>query len=90
MTNESCEGMGEVMAGMMGQMTSGMNGGMMAGAIPWFALAILAVVLVVGLALALAVAKGRRGDDPREILRYRFARGEMSADEFVEARTTLG
>jgi uncharacterized membrane protein len=82
--------MGEMMGGMMGQMTTGMNAGMMGGAIPWFGLATLGVILVLGLALAFAVMRRPTVDDPREIVRRRFARGELSPEEFAEAQRTLG
>jgi uncharacterized membrane protein len=33
---------------------------------------------------------GQVGEDPRDILRRRFARGELSADDFDAAMKTLG
>jgi putative membrane protein len=80
--------MGEMMSGMMGQM----GGNMMWGG-GWFGLIFLAVLLVVGLAVAFAIARrpsAPSGDDAHEILRRRFARGEMTAEEFEAARKTLG
>ena len=62
------------------------------------------VLLVVGAVVLIAWAIGRighaspatqvqaprpAGDDAVELLRARFARGEMTADEFVAARQTL-
>jgi len=85
----SCEQMGEMMSGMMGQM----GGNMMWGGGLWFGLIFLAVLLVVGLAVAFAVVRrptAPSGDDAHEILRRRFARGEMTAEEFEAARKTLG
>jgi putative membrane protein len=75
-------------SGMMGQM----GGNMMWGG-GWFGLIFLAVLLVVGLAVAFAIARrpsAPSGDDAHEILRRRFARGEMTAEEFEAARKTLG
>lgn len=85
----SCEQMGEMMSGMMGQM----SGNMMWGGGLWFGLVFLAVILVVGLAVAFAIARrpaAPSGDDANEILRRRFARGEITAEEFEAARKTLG
>jgi putative membrane protein len=85
--------MGQMMGGMMGQM---MGGGMMGagwGGVLGFGLLALAVIVAVGLALAFVVARrpaGPSAEDPREILRRRFARGELSADEFAAAMKTLG
>ena len=92
MTSESCQAMGEMMGGMMSQMMAGgMSGsGMMWGGVPWFGLIALGVILVVGLAVALAITRRPTGDDSREILRRRFARGELSAAEFADALKALG
>jgi len=87
--------MGQMMSGMMGQM---MSGGMMGtggtwGGIPWLGLLTLAVMVAVGLALVIVIVRrpiGPVADDPREILRRRFALGELSADEFAAAMKTLG
>jgi putative membrane protein len=84
----SCEQMGEMMSGMMGQM----GGNMMWGG-GWFGLIFLAVILVVGLAVAFAIARrpaAPSGDDAHEILRRRFARGEITAEEFEAAKKTIG
>lgn len=69
------------------------DGGWAAGG--WLGLmlfAILATLVVVG--IALAVRSGRTGrssaEDPREILRLRFARGEISAEELEQGRRALG
>ncbi|MGH2462473.1 MAG: SHOCT domain-containing protein [Candidatus Limnocylindria bacterium] len=79
--------MGEMMGGMMGLM----GGNMMWGG-QWFGLLALAVILVVVLAVAFAIARrpsAPSGDDAHEILRRRFARGEVSAEEFESARKML-
>jgi uncharacterized membrane protein len=62
------------------------------------------VLLVVGVIVLVAWAIGRAGhgdrasqvqapraaaDDASEVLRVRFARGEMTADEFIAAKQTL-
>ena len=68
---------------------NGMMGGFGGGA-PWFGLLTLAVILVVGLAIAFAVSRPRStGDEPIEIVRRRYARGELSAEEFEAARKAL-
>lgn len=92
MNQTDCAAMGEMMGSMMGQMTSGgmMGGGWGAGII-WLG---LVVVVLVGIGVALAIVLSRRpvtstADDPGEILRRRFARGEISAEEFSSAMKTL-
>jgi putative membrane protein len=98
MTTEECAAMGEMMGGMMGQMMGGgmMGGGMMGGGwsgMLWFGLLALAVIVAVGLALAFLVVRrptGPAAEDPRDILRRRFARGELTADEFGAAMKALG
>jgi uncharacterized membrane protein len=89
----TCEQMGEMMAGMMGQMGGGTMGGrMMGGAMLWLGVISLAVILVVGLAVAVAISRrpASPADDPHEILRRRFAHGELSAEEYAAAQRTLG
>lgn len=92
MTPEQCASMGEMMGGMMGQMMGGgMMGGWGWGGVPWFGL--LLVVAAVGIVLAAVLIRrpvGTAADDPREILRRRFARGEISADDFASDMKTLG
>jgi uncharacterized membrane protein len=99
MTTQECAAMGEMMGGMMSQMASGgmMGTGMMsggaAGGMWWFGLLVLAVILAVGLMLTFALVRrpaGHVGEDPRDILRRRFARGELSSDDFDAAMKTLG
>jgi uncharacterized membrane protein len=71
---------------------AGWMGGMMgfANGIPWFGLLSLATFLVVGLAVAYALSRPRpSGDEPLEIVRRRYARGELSADEFEAAQKAL-
>lgn len=99
MTDESCAEMGQMMGAMMGEMMNGtgtgpmgdgFGGAMMWGGVPWFGLIVLGVILVVGVALALAIVRRPAVDEPREILRRRFAQGELSADDFAAAMKALG
>lgn len=93
MTPEQCASMGELMGGMMGQMMGGgMMGGWGWGGVAWFGL-LLVVIVAVGIGLAVVLTRrsaGPAADDPREILRRRFARGEIGADEFASDMKTLG
>lgn len=86
--------MGEMMGGVMGQMMSGgMMGTTWTGAgMLWFGLLAVVLIAAVGLAVGLLASRrptGPTGEDPREILRRRFARGELSAGEFAAAMKTL-
>jgi len=99
MTTEECAAMGEMVGGTMGQMASGgmMDAGMMSGAawggLWWLGLIVLAVIVAVGLGLTVVLVRrpgGQVGEDPRDILRRRFARGELSRDDFDAAMKTLG
>ncbi len=47
----------------------------------------VAALMIVG--MVLARPRGRSTDDPIEILRRRFARGEISADELEQATRAL-
>lgn len=49
----------------------------------------LATVVIVGIVLAIRPRHGSP-EDPVEILRGRFARGEISAEEFEQAKRALG
>ena len=62
--------------------------GMTIGGWIWMAVWVVALIVMVWL---LVSAGNRRGkdDDPVEILRSRYARGEMSEEEFRHARDTL-
>lgn len=67
--------------------------GMGAGHLIW----LIAIVLIVVLPIAALVRMGRHSDrqppenqTPREILDERFARGEISKDEYDEKRRILG
>ena len=87
--------MGEMMGGMMGQIVNGgmMGGGWTWGGMLWFGLLALALIVAIGLAMGVLVSRrstGPAADDPREIVRRRFARGELKTEEFAEAMKTLG
>jgi uncharacterized membrane protein len=87
--------MGQMMGGMMGQM---MGGGMMGpgtawGGLSWFGLFAVGAIVLAGLAIAYAIVRrppASTGEDPNEILRRRFARGELSAEDFAAAKKVLG
>jgi putative membrane protein len=63
----------------------------------WFALCLTMLVVwgLLGLGVVVAVRgslnrdRGRRSDDPKRILAERFARGELSEDEYFSARSVL-
>ena len=62
------------------------------GGMPWLWM-LVALLIVVGLAAAIASAFGGSatdGDDALRVLRARFARGEIDADAFDKAKATLG
>lgn len=87
--------MGEMSGGMMGQMMSGgmTSQGMTWSGMPWFGLIVLGLIVVIGAAIAFAVMRrppGSAGENPREILRRRFARGELSVEDFAAAQKILG
>jgi uncharacterized membrane protein len=87
--------MGEMMGGMAGQMMNGgmTGGGWIWGGMVWFGLLALALIVAIGLAIVVLVGRrstGPAADDPREIVRRRFARGELSTEAFAEAMKTLG
>ncbi len=63
-----------------------------AGGLLWMVAAVLVVVGIVALIVgAIGAAKGRAaGDDAMEILRARYARGEIDDEQFSNAGQTLG
>lgn len=75
----SCYGVDGVFGG--GWMTGGWLGLLLVVAV--------AALVIVGIVLAIR-PRGRSTDDPIEILRRRFARGEISADELEQAKRELG
>lgn len=62
--------------------------GMTIGGWIWMAVWVVALIVMVWL-LVSAGGRRERDDDPAEILRRRFARGEMSEEEFRHARDIL-
>jgi len=62
--------------------------GMTIGGWIWMAVWVVALIVMVWL-LVSAGNQRPKGDDPIEILRSRFARGEMSEEEFRHARDIL-
>ena len=72
-------------------MMGGFDWGMGLGGWLWM---VLAVVLVVAVALVVVAAISRRDrppiDDAAQILKARFARGEISKEEYEQARRLLG
>jgi putative membrane protein len=57
----------------------------------WMAVWIVALLVMVWLLVSSDRRRDRHGgDDPLEILRRRFANGEMSEEEFRHARDILG
>ena len=62
------------------------------GGLPWLWM-LAALLIVVGVVIVIASAfntSANDGEDAVRILRTRFARGEIDADEFAKAKTTLG
>lgn len=72
-------------------MMGGFDWGMGLGGWLWM---VLAIVVIVAIVLAAVSALPRRDsppvDDPAQILKARFARGEISKDEYEQARRVLG
>lgn len=57
----------------------------------WIWVAIWVIALLVMVWLLVSGGRGRdRADDPLDILRARYARGEISEEEFRHARDVLG
>ncbi len=65
----------------------GLGYGMDTGAWIWMLVWILALVAMVW--LIVRVDRGAPADDPEAILRARFARGEINAEEFERARLVV-
>lgn len=72
-------------------MMTGIEWGMGLGGWLWMILAVILVVAVVWI-LVTAVAGRERSaaDDPAQILKARFARGEITQAEYEQARRLLG
>ena len=63
--------------------------GMTLGGWIWMAIWVIALLAMVWLLVSGGRARDR-ADDPLEILRSRYARGEISEEEFRHAREVLG
>jgi uncharacterized membrane protein len=63
--------------------------GMTLGGWIWMAVWVIALLVMVGL-LVFGGRGGERAEDPLEILRRRYASGEMSEEDFRHARDVLG
>jgi hypothetical protein len=79
MTTQECTAMGEMISGMMGQMMNGamMGSGWTSGGELWLGMLALTLVVAIGLSIGLLLNRrspGPTADDPREIVRRRFAR----------------
>ena len=72
-------------------MMGGLDWGMGFGGWPWMILAVVLVVAVVWAASAAIPGRDRTPiDDAAQILKARFARGEISKEEYEQARSLLG
>ena len=72
-------------------MMTGFEGGMGLGGWLWMALAVVLLVVIVWAVVAAIPGRDRRPvDDASEILKARFARGEISRQEYEQARRLLG
>lgn len=72
-------------------MMGGLDWGMGFGGWLWMILAVVLVVAVVWAASAAIPGRGRTPiDDAAQILKARFARGEISKEEYEQARSLLG
>lgn len=72
-------------------MMSGIEWGMGLGGWLWMVLAVVLVVAVVWVLVAAVSGRERpAADDAAQILRTRFARGEISQAEYEQARRLLG
>lgn len=72
-------------------MMTGIGWGMGLGGGLWMVLAVLLVVAVVWVLTAAITGRERpAADDAAQILRARFARGEISQAEYEQARRLLG
>lgn len=72
-------------------MMFGFDWGMGAGGWLWMILAVVLVVVVVGAVVSATQRRDRPPiDDASQILKARFARGEISNEEYEQARRLLG
>ena len=72
-------------------MMGGSDLGMGVGGWLWMVLAVVLVVVVVSVAVSAIPRRDRpQIDDASQILKARFARGEISNEEYEQARRVLG
>jgi len=72
-------------------MMTGFELGMGLGGWLWMAIAVVVLVVVVWAVVSAIPGRDRRPvDDAAQILRSRFARGEISQEEYEQARRLLG
>ena len=72
-------------------MMTGFEWGMGLGGWLWMALAVVLLVVIVWAVVAAIPGRDRRpADDASQILKARFARGEISQAEYEQARRLLG
>lgn len=72
-------------------MMTGIEWGMGLGGWLWMVLGIVLVVAVVWVLVTALVGRDRTSaDDPAQILKARFARGEITQAEYEQARRLLG
>lgn len=71
-------------------MMAGFEWGMGLGGWLWMVLGIVLLVVIVWAIASAIPGRGRPADDAAQILKARFARGEISDQEYEQARRLLG
>ena len=57
----------------------------------WMILGVVLLIAVISAVMAMIPGRGRpTADDPAQILKTRFARGEISQEQYEQARRLLG
>lgn len=57
----------------------------------WMTLGVVLLIAVIWAVMAMVPGRGRpTADDPAQILKTRFARGEISQEQYEQARRLLG
>ena len=86
------DGGGMTGGGMMGGGMTGSGWGLFGGTMGLWGLLLMGLLLAVPLYLVFTLARRREpgtGDRPRSVLRERYARGDLSKDEFERRRAAL-